>query len=105
MFCRSSRFRPATDERWRVAMNVLSTAEGTAWCGRNGRAASSDGNLDVTLVPPKELGGTGAVGTNPEQLFAAGYAGCFHNALILVAKGSGLSVEGSAVTARVGLGP
>ena len=66
-------------------MNVLYTAEATAWAGRNGRAASSDGSLDVTLVPPKELGGTGA-GTNPEQLFAAGYAGCFHSALLLVAK-------------------
>jgi|SRR5207302_3213507 len=86
-------------------MNVLYTAEATAWGGRNGRAASSDGNLDVTLVPPKELGGTGTGGTNPEQLFAAGYAGCFHSALMVVAKGAGASVEGSAVTARVGLGP
>jgi Ohr subfamily peroxiredoxin len=86
-------------------MNVLYTAEATAWAGRNGRAASSDGNLDVTLVPSKELGGTGAGGTNPEQLFAAGYAGCFHSALLLVAKSAGVAIDGSAVTARVGLGP
>ncbi|HMC51832.1 MAG TPA: organic hydroperoxide resistance protein [Acidimicrobiales bacterium] len=85
-------------------MNVLYTAEATAWGGRNGRAASSDGSLDVTLVPPKELGGTGAAGTNPEQLFAAGYAGCFHSALTIVARGAGVPVDGSAVTARVGLG-
>ena len=85
-------------------MNVLYTAEATAWAGRNGRAASADGSLDVTLVPPKELGGTVA-GTNPEQLFAAGYAGCFHSALLLVAKASAVDIDGSAVTARVGLGP
>ena len=86
-------------------MNVLYTAEATAWAGRNGRAASSDGILDVNLVVPKELGGPGGDGTNPEQLFAAGYAACFHSALLLVAKGDGLDTEGSAVTAQVGIGP
>ncbi len=85
-------------------MNAIYTAEATAWGGRNGRAASSDGNLDVTLVPPKELGGPGGEGTNPEQLFAAGYAGCFHNALLLVARGQKIDITDSAVTARVGLG-
>lgn len=85
-------------------MNVLYTAEATAWGGRQGRASSNDGALDVQLVVPKELGGPGEGGTNPEQLFAAGYAGCFHSALTLVARGQGVSVEGSAVTARVGLG-
>ena len=86
-------------------MDALYTAEATAWGGREGRAASSDGNLDVTLVVPKELGGPGGAGTNPEQLFAAGFAGCFHSALLLVARSRKVSVEGSAVTARVGLGP
>jgi lipoyl-dependent peroxiredoxin len=85
-------------------MNAIYTAEATAWGGRNGRAASSDGNLDVTLVPPKELGGPGGEGTNPEQLMAAGYAGCFHNALLLVARGQKIDVTDSAVTAKVGLG-
>ena len=84
-------------------MNALYTAEATAWAGRNGRAASSDGILDVMLTPPKELGGSGE-GTNPEQLFAAGYAGCFHSAMLLVAKSRQLDVTDSAVTARVSLG-
>jgi lipoyl-dependent peroxiredoxin len=85
-------------------VNAIYTAEATAWGGRNGRAASSDGNLDVMLVPPKELGGPGGEGTNPEQLFAAGYAGCFHNAMLLVARSQKLDISESAVTAKVGLG-
>ena len=96
-------------------MNVLYTAEATAWGGRNGRAASSDGSLDVTLVPPKELGGTGrqhdwAISSRPSgrcaaiSTITAGYAGCFHSALTIVARGAGVPVDGSAVTARVGLG-
>jgi lipoyl-dependent peroxiredoxin len=86
-------------------MQILYTAEATAWGGREGRAAASDGNLDVQLVVPAELGGPGGAGTNPEQLFAAGYAGCFHSALKLVARGMKLDVSESAITARVGLGP
>ena len=86
-------------------MQILYTAEATAWGGREGRSASSDGNLDVQLVVPAELGGPGGAGTNPEQLFAAGYAGCFHSALKLVARGMKLDVSESAVTARVGIGP
>jgi osmotically inducible protein OsmC len=86
-------------------MQILYTAEATAWGGREGRAASSDGNLDVQLVVPSELGGPGGAGTNPEQLFATGYAGCFHSALKLVARGMKLDVSESAITARVGLGP
>ena len=85
-------------------MNVLYTAEATAWGGREGRAASSDGVLDVQLVLPKELGGPGGAATNPEQLFAAGYAACFHSALKLVAGGQGVDASESAVTARVGIG-
>ena len=86
-------------------MDVLYTAEATAWGGREGRAASSDGHLDVQLVIPKELGGPGGPGTtNPEQLFAAGYAGCFHSALKRMAKKAGVDVSESAITARVGIG-
>src|SRR5687768_6043836 len=85
-------------------MNVLYTAEATAWGGREGRAASSDGNLELQLVVPKELGGPGGTGTNPEQLFAAGYAGCFHSALKLVASKDKIDVSESAITARVGIG-
>ncbi|MEU0569549.1 organic hydroperoxide resistance protein [Nonomuraea sp. NPDC005983] len=83
-------------------MSSLYTAIATA-SGREGRAVSSDGRLDVTLAPPKELGGTGA-GTNPEQLFAAGYAACFASALNLVAKRMEADVSEASVTAEVGLG-
>ena len=86
-------------------MQILYTAEATAWGGREGRTASSDGVLDLSLVMPKELGGPGGAHTNPEQLFAAGYASCFHSALKLVARGAGVDVAESAVTARVGIGP
>jgi lipoyl-dependent peroxiredoxin len=81
---------------------VLYTAEATAWGGRDGRVASSDGTLDVAVKPPKELGGPGGA-TNPEQLFAAGWAACFHSALKLVARREKLDADESAVTARIGL--
>jgi lipoyl-dependent peroxiredoxin len=85
-------------------MNVLYTAEATSTGeGRLGQVTSSDGRLDLAVAPPTELGGTGA-GTNPEQLFAAGYAACFHSALRRVAKAADVDVTDSQVTARVGLG-
>ncbi|MGI8332916.1 organic hydroperoxide resistance protein [Actinomadura scrupuli] len=84
-------------------MSTLYTAIATA-AGRDGKAVSSDGKLEVTLAPPKELGGNGA-GTNPEQLFAAGYAACFASALNLVAGRKKLDVTDASVTAEVGLGP
>lgn len=84
-------------------MNILYTAEATAWGGREGRTATTDGKLDVTLDVPKELGGPGEA-TNPEQLFAAGYASCFHSALKLIGRREKVDVSESAVTARVGLG-
>jgi Ohr subfamily peroxiredoxin len=86
-------------------MDALYTAEGTAWGGREGHSASSDGVLDVELRIPKELGGPGGPFTNPEQLFAVGYASCFHSALKLVAAGAKVDVAESAVTAKVGIGP
>lgn len=72
--------------------------------GRNGHVASSDKLLDFDLAMPPELGGSGK-GTNPEQLFASGYAACFHSALKLVAGRSRVNVDGSTITARVGIGP
>ncbi|HYZ92916.1 MAG TPA: organic hydroperoxide resistance protein [Actinomycetota bacterium] len=84
-------------------MKILYTAEATAWGGREGRTATTDGILDVTLALPKELGGPGGH-TNPEQLFAAGYASCFHSALKLIAAREKIDVSESAITARVGLG-
>src|SRR5690606_16273815 len=83
--------------------DVLYTAVATAHGGRDGRVATDDGRLDVTVSPPKELGGSGT-GTNPEQLFAAGYSACFQGALGVVARQEGADVSGSTVTARVGIG-
>jgi lipoyl-dependent peroxiredoxin len=82
-------------------MSALYTAIATA-PGRDGRAVSSDNKLDVTLARPEELGGDGA-GTNPEQLFAAGYSACFASALGLVAGRKKIDVSDAAVTAEVGL--
>jgi osmotically inducible protein OsmC len=85
-------------------MNALYTAEATAWGGREGRSATTRGNLELHLAVPKEMGGPGGDGTNPEELFALGYASCFHSALKLVAAGRKLDVSESAITARVGIG-
>jgi Ohr subfamily peroxiredoxin len=84
---------------------VLYTAEAVSTGdGRNGHVTSSDGRLDFDLAFPLEMGGTGA-GTNPEQLFAAGYSACFHSALRLVAGHAGVRLDDSTVTAQVGIGP
>jgi lipoyl-dependent peroxiredoxin len=83
-------------------MSIHYTAVATA-NGRDGKAVSSDGKLDVRLAPPVEFGGNGA-GTNPEQLFAAGYAACFASALGAVAHGTGHDVKDVSVTAEVGIG-
>ncbi|SCK40329.1 organic hydroperoxide resistance protein [Streptomyces sp. WMMB 322] len=84
-------------------IDVKYTAVATAQNGRDGRVASDDGKLDVVVNPPKELGGSGE-GTNPEQLFAAGYSACFQGALGVVARQEKADISGSTVTARVGLG-
>ncbi|MGW0497070.1 organic hydroperoxide resistance protein [Streptomyces sp. NPDC003007] len=83
--------------------DVLYTAVVTAENGRDGRVATDDGTLDLVVNPPKEMGGSGA-GTNPEQLFAAGYSACFQGALGVVARQEGADLTGSTVTAKVGLG-
>jgi Ohr subfamily peroxiredoxin len=72
--------------------------------GRNGHVTTSDGRIDLDLAMPPALGGTGE-GANPEQLFASGYAACFHSALRLVARQAGADVRESTVTARVSIGP
>jgi Ohr subfamily peroxiredoxin len=84
---------------------ILYTAEATVTGGREGHARTSDGRLDVDLDVPSEMGGTGGPGTNPEQLFAAGYAACFQSALLRIASGRKLDLSGSRITARVGIGP
>lgn len=84
-------------------MKPLYTATATAVGGRQGRTTTSDGKLDLQLSHPVEVGGDG-VGTNPEQLFAAGYAACFTNALHTVARRMKLDATGATVTAEVSLG-
>jgi Ohr subfamily peroxiredoxin len=85
-------------------MQVLYTATATATGGRQGRIRSADGLLDLDLAMPKELGGAGGAATNPEQLFAAGYAACFENALLRVARERKAPIRESSVTAHVGIG-
>lgn len=82
---------------------VAYTAVATAENGRDGRVTSDDGKLDVVVNPPKEMGGSGA-GTNPEQLFAAGYSACFQGALGVVARQEKADISGSTVTAAVSIG-
>ena len=84
---------------------ILYTASATAIGGRNGRVKTDDGSLELATVPPKSLGGPGGPGTNPEQLFAAGYAACFGNALELVARKQRVQTGPVAITAKVNLGP
>lgn len=82
----------------------LYTATATATGGRDGRAKSDDGVLDLALVPPKTLGGSGATGTNPEQLFAAGYGACFGSAIGAVARAQKIATGPVSVTVKVTLG-
>ncbi|MEU1214223.1 organic hydroperoxide resistance protein [Streptomyces sp. NPDC005791] len=84
-------------------IDVAYTAVATASGGRDGRVSSDDGQLDVVVNPPKAMGGNGA-GTNPEQLFAAGYSACFQGALGVVARQEKADISGSTVTASVSIG-
>jgi osmotically inducible protein OsmC len=86
-------------------MKTLYTAEALATgAGRDGHVRSTDGKVDHDLSVPKEMGGKGE-GTNPEQLFAAGYAGCFHSALQAVARSAKVDLGDSTVGAQVSIGP
>jgi Ohr subfamily peroxiredoxin len=85
-------------------MEALYTATATAsGDGRNGHTESDDGLLDLDVRMPKELGGPGGA-TNPEQMFAAGYAACFHSALKLVGKSKSANLDGSQISVSVSLG-
>lgn len=89
-----------------MSVNVLYRTAARATGGRDGRAATLDGSLDLSLATPRELGGGGGAGNNPEQLFAAGYAACFIGAMKFVASQGGPKVPADAtVTAEVGIGP
>lgn len=83
---------------------VLYTAEATVTGGRRGHGRTSDDRLTVDFSSPAELGGDGGPGTNPEQLFALGYAACFQNAMLGIARRKELVADDSTVTARIGLG-
>ena len=89
-----------------MAVNVIYTTSATATGGRDGSTRSDDGSVDVKLVVPKEMGGPGGDGANPEKLFAAGYAACFLGAMKAVSGKVGVRVPADAtVTAEVGFGP
>src|ERR1043165_2138736 len=89
-----------------MSVKVLYKTQAKATGGRDGHAATLDGALDVKLATPKELGGAGGAGNNPEQLFAAGYAACFIGAMKFVASQGGPKVPAdAAVTANGGIGP
>jgi Ohr subfamily peroxiredoxin len=83
----------------------LYTASATAIGGRDGRVRSSDGTLDLAVTMPRELGGGGGAGTNPEQLFAAGYSACFGSALLHVARLKKITTGPVHITANVTIGP
>jgi Ohr subfamily peroxiredoxin len=85
---------------------VLYTATATSTGGRTGTSRTPDGALNLSLTTPKELGGSGGAGTNPEQLFAAGYSACFIGALKAVGAKQKIKVpEDVSITAEVGIGP
>jgi lipoyl-dependent peroxiredoxin len=89
-----------------MPVDVKYTTTATATGGRDGRAATKDGAFKVDLSTPKELGGAGGSGNNPEQLFAAGYAACFLGAMKAVAAQGGPKVPNdTSVTSSVGIGP
>jgi lipoyl-dependent peroxiredoxin len=88
-----------------MPVSVLYTASATSTGdGRTGHVRSSDGVLDFDLAVPKEMGGPGGALTNPEELFAAGYAACFHSALRGIARREKLTLEDTAITVDVGIG-
>ena len=86
-------------------MKILYTTEAVVQGGRAGQGRTSDGRLSVQLSVPKELGGEGGAGTNPEELFAVGYAACFQSGLLSLAQGRKLDASNSTITSRVGIGP
>ena len=89
-----------------MSVDVKYRTSATATGGRDGRARSEDGRLEVQLATPKELGGAGGEGTNPEQLFAAGYAACFLGALKVAGQQLKVRVPAeTTITATVGIGP
>lgn len=85
-------------------MRILYEAKATVQGGRNGHVRSDDGLIDLQLAVPKSMGGPGGEKSNPEQLFASGYAACFDGALNYIAGTKKIKISGSQVTAKVGIG-
>src|SRR5699024_6058920 len=103
---RRPRLRQSEREGKQMTVDVKYTTSATATGGRQGAARTDDGTMDVKLTTPSALGGPGGEGTNPEQLFAMGYSGCFLGAIKAVAGKSGAKVpDDASVTANVGIGP
>lgn len=89
-----------------MSVDVKYTVSASATGGRDGRAKTSDGSLDIKMTTPKELGGAGGEGNNPEQLFAMGYSACFIGAMKFVSSQGGPKIPNDvSVTAEVGIGP
>jgi Ohr subfamily peroxiredoxin len=89
-----------------MSVDVKYRTSARATGGRDGKAETLDGNFNVTMATPKELGGAGGEGVNPEQLFAAGYAACFIGAMKFVASQGGTKIPNDmTVTTTVGIGP
>lgn len=86
-------------------MKAMYTAVATAHGGRQGHIKSDDGILDLDTITPKSMGGPGGAGTNPEQLFAAGYSACFQSAMQFVAAQQKIDANDSTVTGHVSIGP
>jgi osmotically inducible protein OsmC len=84
--------------------DILYTGVATATGGRAGHSRTSDGRLDVDLDVPKDMGGDGGPGTNPEQLLAAGWAACFQSSMMRYAGMRKVDLSGTRVTARIGIG-
>jgi osmotically inducible protein OsmC len=84
-------------------MKAMYTARALAEAGRGGKIVSEDGRLDLALSVPKDMGGDGGPGTNPEQIFAGGYAACFHSAMMHVG-GKDHDLTGSSVASEVSIG-
>lgn len=89
-----------------MPVNVIYRTSATATGGRDGATRSDDGSVDVKLVVPKEMGGPGGDGANPEKLFAAGYSACFLGAMKAMSGKVGVPVPADAtVSAQIGFGP
>jgi Ohr subfamily peroxiredoxin len=87
------------------AQKILYTAQASVEGGREGHGRTSDGRLEVQLSVPESMGGDDGPGTNPEQLFAVGYAACFQSALLGVARGRKLDASDTRIDSTVGIGP